>query len=742
MAIAMAVGFLFGTAATSAPQVRVMEAVRVARPPRIDGRLDDEAWQQAQWQGGFVQREPEEGAPGTEPTCVAVVYDDHSLYIGVRCLDSQPDLIVAREMRRDARLDEDDNFQIVLDTYHDRRTGYYFVVNPLGARRDATLADEGSTFNAEWDGIWECKTSRDSAGWYAEISIPWKTLRFPRRPEIQMGINFQRTVRRKNEDQYWQLVPRDRGFTGFLRMSEAGILRGLRHITPSSGFELMPYSLAGLQRDQQTSFRTLRKNEIGIDAKWMPAANLALDLTWNTDFAQVEADQEIVNLTRFSLYYPEKRDFFLEGAEIFAFGESPGFRRRMFGVPLQIFYSRRIGLADGSPVPILGGARLTGKLGRYVVGALNIVTDRAELGDHDEKEIEPRTNYTAIRLRRDIFSRSTIGFMALNKQVLEGDWYNRTLGVDARFLPSQEVSLSLAAAETFSPDRVEDGEFIPGKRDNYAFYGGFRYSTDLWSVRSSYLDIARHFNPEMGFVRRKDIRRFSGSIRYQPRPRNIRAVRQFFYGVELETIHDHAGHLLDRNLEANFTTRFENSSFFRLGVTRSYEFLDDDWEVRPGILVPKGPYEGYNVSAFFRGDESKRIMPELRVRRTHYYGGVLYSGGLEGTVTAIPRVRLELDYAYNYVNLPGGHFETYTLGTRFIYYFSTNLYFKAYVQWKRDPLAEKGKREAIANLLLRYTIKDGSDLYVVYNHMVEGSNGNTAIENRVLVVKFVWFVRT
>jgi len=731
--------FLSAAVPAGAQPVRSMEAVRVNPAPRIDGKLDDDAWQWARWDGNFVQREPQEGQPATEPTWVAVTYDARNLYFGIRCRDSEPHKIIAREMRRDAHLDADDNFQIILDTYHDLRSGYYFVINPLGARRDATLANDGTVFNDSWDGIWECRTARDDSGWYAEIAIPWKTLRFPRRDTLDMGVNFVRVVRRKNEEDYWKLVPRDRGFFAAFRVSEAGVLRGIRGLRSGWSLDWKPYFLAGAQKDEASaaSYKPVRR--LGLDTRLSPVSNLTVDLTWNTDFAQVESDQEIVNLTRFSLFFPEKRDFFLEGAEMFSFGESPDMRRQMFGSPLQIFYSRRIGLKEGQAVPMLGGVRLTGKLGNYQLGALSVVTDRAELEDGTE----PRTSYSALRLKRDIFALSSVGFMALNKQSLDDASYNRTVGLDLRLAPTEELTVNVAGAGTFSPDRYDDdGQFLPGSRQNYGFYTGLAYRSDLWNLRASYLDIAPHFNPEMGFVRRTDIRTSSASVRYQPRPADSRLVRQYLFGIEAENIENHVGILMDRNLELSFGARFQSGAFARLGVMRRREFLEEDWELRPGLVVPRGVYQGYQLDGFFRGDESRSFSPDFRWSFGDYYGGSSISLGTEGTLTSIRRVRLEFSYDHNRVTLPAGRFRTHTLGSRFVYYFSTNLFFKAYLQWKYDPLDEEGSQRAVANLLLRYTVRDGSDLYLVFNESVVRRNDRWQSRDRVLALKFVWFTRT
>ncbi len=715
---------------------RVFQAVRVEHAPTLDGRLDDPAWQRAEWQGDFRQREPNEGAPGSESTFVAVLYDHNALYVGVRCDDRQPDQIVAREKRRDAILDQDDNFQIVLDTYHDKRSGYYFIINPLGARRDAMLSDEGRVFNPEWDGIWACRARITPKGWQAEIRIPWATLRFPKRDTLTMGINFLREIRRRNEQQYWQLVPRGQGFFGLARLSQAGTLTGLVGVRGGSAIEFRPYVLGGAQRDVQTAFRTHRESNAGLDVKLTPGSNLALDLTWNTDFAQVEADQEQVNLTRFSLYYPEKREFFLEGAELFAFGPSGGGHGRLRGGPLQIFYSRRIGLVERSTVPILGGLRLTGKEGGTRFGLLNVSTDHADLPCGRR---EPRTNYTAVRVRHDVFSRSSVGLMALNKQILEGQGYNRTFGLDASLAPSVYTYLDLAAAATFSPGNTATQTFRD--KANLAWYGKVGYRSDLWAFSLSHLDVGPAFNPEMGFLKRRDIRTTSGMLRYMPRPEHWPSVRKFFYTVRAEDIRNHRGTLLNQNLELSFGTRFQNSTSFWFRVEHFYEYLETEWPIRSGILIPQGAHSGVQWSGRFRGDESRSIVPGLRASVLTGYGGKMVSLNPDAVLTVFPNSRIELVASFNRVVLPQGSFSATTSALRFVYYFSTSLYLKAFLQWKDDPLANDGGRLGLANVLLRWTIREGTDLYVVYNESLATGFNPYTVQNRVLLAKFVWFKR-
>jgi len=309
------------TVANQSLELRHYKATRITDHVKINGRMDEAFWGKLKFDGNFVQREPDIGQPSTEETAMCIVYNDKKLIFGIRCYDKEPEQIIAREMRRDARLDDEDSFHIVFDTFNDKRNGFYFAINPNGCRRDATFNDEGTSFNDEWDGIWECETKINDQGWFAEVAIPWETLRFGKEDSLVWGMNLSRLIRRKNEAVYWQIIPRDAGRMGLFRMSQAGQLDGLRSIKAGGNLEIEPYILASSTNDESTDFDFTNKGDFGFDAKLRISSNTFTNFTWNTDFAQIEADQERVNLTRFSLYFPEKRDFFLDGAEMFNFGE-------------------------------------------------------------------------------------------------------------------------------------------------------------------------------------------------------------------------------------------------------------------------------------------------------------------------------------------------------------------------------------------------------------------------------------
>ena len=719
---------------------RIIHAVQLNDEIKIDGRLDEAAWQAVTFQGDFLQREPNEGEPATERTEIGVLFDQRNIYFGIKCFDSEPDKIIAREMRRDAVVDDDDYFEMVIDTYHDKRSGYYFITNAHGSKREAQLANEGRDYNPAWDGVWKCKAQVTDEGWFLEIAIPWKTLRFAENDSPVWGINFARMIRRKNEHVYWQSIPRHLGGAGLFRLSEAGTLQGMTDLKMGGNLELRPYFLGGLENDLRTNFSTDRLSDIGLDAKIALTANLALDLTANTDFAQVEADQEQVNLTRFSLYYPEKRDFFLEGAEVFSFGSSGHWGGG--SSDMNLFYSRRLGLADGHEARILGGARMVGKIGQYRIGMMNIFTDDVSYKENEDVTVKVNaTNFSVLRLSRDVLRRGSLGMMLLNKEEINSPHYNRSLGIDGHLPLSNHFTVSGYLAGTSGPDQVGNGERLDMNTQNLAGKLSLDYNSDLWQFSTAYQDIGARFNPEMGFNRRRDYRRNSASIEYSPRPKKSKLIRQFKYQLDGNYRSDHDRKMLDNEVEASFSIEFQNSARFNIDVNRNAEFIDYDWEVRKGFLIPSDTYIGYDVSMSAQSDRGRAIAGGINANFGDYYTGKSARAGISGTITRIQPVRIEIDYSHNYIDLPQGSFHTNTLGLRVYYFFSTELYLKAYTQWNDDKLNFDGRERVISNILLRWIYSPESNLYLVYNDGRLIGPNQTEIINRTFMVKATFFWR-
>ena len=517
------------------------------------------------------------GEPATEPTEVRVLYDDKNLYIGVYCFDSAGDKeLIITDMRRDFRPRDNDHFSTVFDTFDDNRNGLIFGTNPSGAQRDGQVGGDGTQINFDWDGIWDVETKTTESGWQIEMVIPFTTLRFRELHTQVWGVNFGRRIRRKNESTNWSPIPRPHNTS---RVSFAGTLEGLNGIGQGRNLYFKPYLSAPVVRqvDDDVDFVP----EVGLDVKYALSSELTLDLTVNTDFAQVEADEQQINLTRFSLFFPEKREFFLENASIFQFGRSV----RRFGhassrdvIP---FFTRRIGISRGQLVPILGGARVSGKAGHYTLGILSVQTD--------EFEDIPSTNFTVGRLRGDLFRNSDIGVIFVNKQESDGE-FNRTYGFDAnlKFFNYLDVFPFILKTDTSAQEGEDTAANI-----------SVSWTDPFWDIQTEYLSIEENFNPEVGFVPRTGIRKSRGRFSIKPRPgERIPSIRQFQPSVEMNYITNQENVLETRTLESAFSVQFENNSNLRFTHIARFERLDEPFEIRSEQEIPIGDYQfnDYEVS--------------------------------------------------------------------------------------------------------------------------------------------------
>ncbi len=424
----------------------VMTATRVEEAPTIDGRLEEPVWQGVPGVSEFYQKEPVEGEPATEATTAYILYDRAYLYIGVELLDSDPVQIRASELQRDSTLENDDSFGIAIDSHHDHRNGFVFRINPLGTRFDAVIRNEASNLDQAWDEQWTAAAVRTEQGWSAEFSIPFKILRFSGAEEQVWGINFERVIKRKNEFAYWSGWDRDFAFNN---ISQAGHLEGLTEIRQAERLRIRPYLLAGVENFVATPAGTEAVGEAGIDdLKYAVTSNLTADLAFNPDFGQVEVDAQQVNLTRFSLFFREKRQFFIEGADSLRMGVG----LLHFGPPpAEMFHSRRIGLSDaGEPIRILAGGKFTGKAGPYNLGFLNVQTN-----DHQG---QPKENFTVARFRREMLGRSYIGGIFTNRQ--GGGDFNRLAGLDARFVLKRYLHVMGLLAKSFTSEISSDKEWL------------------------------------------------------------------------------------------------------------------------------------------------------------------------------------------------------------------------------------------------------------------------------------------
>jgi hypothetical protein len=697
-----------------------VRAVRTEEPITVDGKLDDSAWETADVIDRLTQREPREGKPITESTEIRILYDNEYFYIGVVCYDSQPEKIVASEMRRDAPLKDDDYFEIYLDTYHDHRNAAYFITNPLGARRDALIRDEGSRINWDWDGLWYSKVQRDERGWTVEIAIPFYTLRF-KAAEIQTwGVNFGRQIVRKREESYWAPILRDFGFFGKYKISYFGNLTGLEDLKQGKRLHLMPNVIGGgVQEEGDDSLG--RSADVGLDLKYRLTSNITADVTINTDFAQVEADLEQFNLTRFSLFFPEKRGFFLEGADIFYVGEvfnpfePPGMR---------FFYSRTIGLSeDGEEIPVMGGIRITGKTGNYSLGVLDMLTDRVSYTVDDEDVHIERMNHAVFRVKKDFLEKSTIGAMVLSRDSLDSSHYNRGAVFDINFAFGQSFRAEGFVGKTFSPE-------LEG--NDWAGYVDMNYNSDFLSGRLIYTDIGENFNSEMGYVPRTDMRKFRANFGIGPRPKVLNLRQSYLFG-DLIYIENHSGQLESRSQSVGMFNIFQNGSNLYIGYVKDYEYLEDSFEIKEDVFIPEGIHRFNYLSGLFFSDRSKRISVRAITYLGEFYNGYLYRINASGFIKFSKHLNIEFIYDYNNFDLPvdGGKFSTNIAATRIIYSFTPDLYAKAYLQYNDDDDVFK------SNFLIRWIYKPGANIYFIYNETREVGD-QRFLQDRVVMIKMTF----
>ncbi len=515
-----------------------LEAVRIETAIELDGRLVESAWATATPMAGFVQREPEEFSPATEETQVTVLYDASTLFIGVRAFDSDPSAIVARELQRDAGLFRDDAVAILLDTFDDHRNAYFFETNANGARTDGLITDEGDDFNLNWDGVWRVASTIDDEGWTAEFAIPFRTLRF--NPELEAwSLQIRRFIRRKNESTF--LVPIGLE-DNFFKLSRAGHLTGLRGLEPGLALNVKPYitASAGESDDEGAASET----DVGLDVKWGVTRGLGLDVTLNTDFAETEVDEVQVNLSRFSLFFPEKREFFLENSGIFEFGVPGGGGGPLF----RLFFSRKIGISEeGEQVPLNWGTRLAGKAGRWNLGFIQAHTGALTT---DEEEVA-ETDWTVLRAKREIGARSSIGAMATLKNP-DGTDGSTSYGVDWTIRPSNRLSLwgFAAGSDNAVQEDLEEGESPPG--DDETIVGvGAEWRSRVWEVEGSLVDIGDGFEPEAGFLRREGVLRTTSKVAWEPRPRT-EWIRNYEFELELQRYERPDGSVESQEFQINY----------------------------------------------------------------------------------------------------------------------------------------------------------------------------------------------
>ena len=711
----------------------VIRATRITTPIEVDGKLDDGVYRQVEALTDFIQSEPQTGAPSSERTEAWVLFDDDNLYLACRCWDRHPERMVLNEMRRDSpNLRNNDNFAVALDTFHDRRNAFLFSITPLGAFFDALALDE-RTYNSDWNTIWKNAVGRFDGGWIAEIAIPFKSLRYPAGRDQTWGINIRRTIRAKNEGTYIVPMRPDWGPGAIFRMSAAATLTGVEVPPAAKNLEIKPYAISRLTTDTVSTPKVSNQLEkdAGLDVKYGITKGLTADFTYNTDFAQVEEDEAQVNLTRFNLVFPEKREFFLEGAGAFTFGTPavttggppppPGTNPAQFsGDAPALFYSRRIGLSGSRAVPIVAGARLSGKAGAWNIGALNIESD--DLAPTGTLPGALQTNFNVLRVRRDIFRRSTIGGMFTNRSLsASGSGSNQAWGLDTSLAFSQNMYLSAFVAQTKTTGR--------SGRD-YSYRTQFSYAADRYGLMVDRIEAQPNFNPELGFMRRMDFREHIVSGRFSPRPAKNQRVRKYFYEGGLTDVADTSGVHQSRATTGSYRVELQNSDLVSVTYSKNYEFLQVPFPVANDVRIPVGGYDFSSLLAAYNPGQQRVISGSGSLEIGSFYNGNKITAAFRGRASLTPRLALEPNISLNWIDLPQKTFTNTVIGTRTLYSMTPRMFITALVQYASSTL------NLSANVRFRWEYMPGSELFVVYTEGRDTSIPNVAaLQNRGLVVK-------
>jgi hypothetical protein len=730
-----------------------MRAFRVTGPMSIDGVVDEAFYGSHPPITEFIQSVPVNNGEPSQRTEAWIGFDDDNVYVAAKIYDTEgPDGWIANEMRRDSpQLRSNDNFGVFLDTFYDRRNAVGFYGNAIGGLSDLQITNEGNP-NFDWNPLRETRTALFDGGWSIEIAIPFKSLRYRPTREQVWGIQMRRSVLRRNEWGHIAAVPLSvagNGSQAIFRVSMYGTLVGIEAPPPSRNLEIKPYAIAGYQRDDAATPQIPRDGygDAGLDIKYGITESLTADLTFNTDFAQVEVDEQQVNLTRFNLTFPEKREFFLESRGIFSFGsggQMGGFGGGGGGGGFgggggggggpQLFYSRSIGLENGVPVPILGGGRVTGKVGAFDVGLLSIQTGEGNgssgsgLAKYERDVGSESTNFSVLRLRRDVFARSTVGVLLENRsRSIDGNGSNQAWGLDGSFGLTDEVSFLGYYMQSRS-----DGVTGP---HHASYRGSLNYNGDVWGWGMDHTVVEHAFNPEVGFVRQADFRQTSGSGRFSPRP-DIPNVRQLNFSVDADYLENaRTGLVESKGYGGSASVELDNQDRMNVSWSYGYEHFVQAERIS-GATIPAGSYENPDWRIGFNLGPTRPIQGGISFRRGDYYGGTITSlGANQARIEVTKQFFVEPSVSFNWIDLPQGRFDQNVFVTRATYTLSPRMYVSALVQ------ASAGNnvnfRTFIGNFRFRWEWAPGSELFIVYT---EDRNADvigewSALNNRGLVIK-------
>ena len=678
---------------------------------KLDGKLDESFWNSISGISDFLVQEPIEGGIPTENTVIKVAYDNKYLYIGAIFYDSDPEEIKAFKMRKDAPLNTDDRFMWILDTYLDGRNAYFFEINPRGLMGDGLLSiGQGRSLNKDWDGIWRPWTHIGDYGWSAEIRIPFHTLNFD--PKVSSwGINFQRTIRRKNEEILWTGYKRNQGI---FRPQDAGLLIGLENISQGLGLELVGYGKAEASKVEKDLGEGYIKNgniDAGLDINYNITPGLKASLTLNTDFAETEVDDRQINLTRFPIRFPEKRDFFLEGANIFRFAPSSG---------VYPYFSRRIGLQSGNPVPISFGGRFIGKIGKVEVAAQQVRTKKTDFIDSED--------FSVIRVKQNFLKESSIGILYTRRHTNKGKDFvpplpdRNTLGVDlslntSTFLKNQNLQFQ-AFAILHNPNSLDNTD--KNVWDRSARGLRFNFPNDPWSGSLSYREFGVFYDPAVGFSRRNSFRRVEPRIRFSPILEKSPIIRELQWELSFENLMSLGWKKLTQNIRLTpLSIRFESGDEISYQFIRNFERLEYNFNILGdnSIIIPIGNYTNWSHQIEIETANHRKIVYELELISEGFWSGkrTEYQNNL--TIRPLEGINLSFGYIYSKVNLKEGNFKTNLIRILGDFDFSPFISFSSNVQY--DDIS----KQIGMNNRFKYTLTPGSDIYFVYNHNWIGDKG-------------------
>ena len=671
---------------------------------KLDGKLDDTFWSDVTGISDFLVQEPVEGGEPTEKTTVKIAYDENYLYIGAIFYDSDPDGIKAFKMRKDAPLNTDDRFMWILDTYLDGRNAYFFEINPRGLMGDGLLTiGQGRSLNKDWDGIWRPWTYIGDFGWSAEIRIPFHTLNFDPKTST-WGINFQRTIRRKNEEILWSGHKRNQGI---YRPQDAGRLTGLNNISQGLGLELVGYGKAEalkVQNESEGVYNNSQSLDGGLDVNYNITPGLKASLTVNTDFAETEVDDRQINLTRFPIRFPEKRDFFLEGANIFRFAPSSG---------VYPYFSRKIGLRSGNPIPILYGGRVIGKIGKVEVAAQQVKTRETDNFNSED--------FSVIRLKQNFLKESSIGVLYTRRHTNKGKEFvpplqdRNTLGVDltlntSTFLKNQNLQFQ-AFAVIHNPE--SPGEINNNIWDRSARGLRFNFPNDPWSGSLSYREFGVNYDPAVGFSRRNSFRRVEPRIRFSPILEKSSTIRELQWEVSFENLMSLQWKKLTQNIRLTpLSIRFESGDEISYQIIRNFERLEYDFDILGdnSIVIPVGNYTNWSHQIELETANYRKIVYGIELKTEGFWSGNRTEYENELIFRPFPGINLNLGYIHSRVNLREGNFKTNLVRFLGDFDFTPFISFSSNIQY--DDISEN----IGMNNRFKYTITPGSDIYFVYNH--------------------------